>query len=145
MTMPDTTETDAAATDDAAAEHDETEVLDEPEAEDTDVAETFPREYVEKLRGQTAKYRERAKTADTYAARLHSELVKSTGRLADPTDLPFDADHLDDPEALATAIDDLLATKPHLASRKPVGDIGQGHRGGSAEPFSLLGMLKERT
>lgn len=123
---------------------DETEVV-EPEAEDTDTAETFPREYVERLRGQNAKYRDRAKVADSLATRLHAELVKSTGRLADPTDLPFDADHLDDPEALSTAIDDLLARKPHLASRKPIGDIGQGHRGGSAEPFSLLGLLKERT
>jgi hypothetical protein len=46
---------------------------------------------------------------------------------------------------LAAAVDDLLARKPHLASRKPVGDIGQGQRGGASEPFSLLQMLKERT
>lgn len=110
-----------------------------------DDAETFPREYVEKLRGQSAKYRDRAKVADTLAARLHTQLVKATGRLADPTDLPFDDAHLEDTDALADAIDDLLERKPHLASRKVVGDIGQGQRGGTAEPFSLLGMLKERT
>ncbi|MGH3642538.1 MAG: hypothetical protein ACRDUX_26320 [Mycobacterium sp.] len=143
------TDTDTTMTEDQAAEapddrpDDDTEVVDETDTEDA--AETFPREYVEKLRGQNAKYRDRAKVADAYATRLHNELVKSTGRLADPTDLPFDAEHLDDAEALAAAIDDLLARKPHLASRKPSGDIGQGHRGGSSESFNLLGMLKERT
>ena len=50
----------------------------------------------------------------------------ATGRLADPTDMPFDEVHLDDPEALAIAIEDLLAKRPHLASRRPTGDIGQG-------------------
>lgn len=107
--------------------------------------DTFPREYVEKLRGQNAKYRDRAKVADTYAQRLHTEMVRATGRLADPTDIPFDEGHLDDPDALVAAIDELLARKPHLASRKPVGDIGQGNRGGASQPFSLLGLLKERT
>jgi hypothetical protein len=38
------------------------------------------------------------------------------GQLADPTDLEFDEDHLDDPYAQAAAVDDLLARKPHLAS-----------------------------
>jgi hypothetical protein len=52
---------------------------------------------------------------------------------------------MDDPEALAAAIDELLERKPHLASRKPVGDIGQGQRGAASEPFSLLQRLKERT
>jgi hypothetical protein len=111
-------------------------------AEDPD---TFPRSYVEKLRGQNARYRERGKQADLYAQRLHLELVKATGRLADPSDLEFDEDHLDDPDTLAAAVDDLLARKPHLASRKPAGDIGQGQRGAASEPFSLLGLLKERT
>lgn len=114
----------------------------EPDAEDTD---TFPRAVVEKLRAENGKYRQRAKLADAFAEKLHHELVKATGRLADPTDLAFDESHVDDPDALAAAIDDLLARKPHLASRKPVGDIGQGQRGGSSEPFSLLNMLKERT
>ena len=63
--------------------------------------------------------------------------MKATGRLADPTDLEFDEDHLDDPDALAAAIDDLLARKPHLASRKPVGDIGQGQRGASRRSRSV--------
>ena len=31
------------------------------------------------------------------------------------------------PGALAAAIDDLLTRKPHLASRRPTGDVGQAH------------------
>jgi hypothetical protein len=107
--------------------------------------ETFPREVVEKLRQESGRYRQRAQHADTLARRLHTELVRATGRLADPTDLAFDEEHLEDPDALAAALGDLLDRKPHLASRKPVGDVGQGNRGASSEPFSLLGLLKERT
>lgn len=107
--------------------------------------DTFPREVVERLRQENGKYRQRAQRADTLAQRLHAELVRATGRLADPTDLPFDEAHLDDPEALAAAVDDLLDRKPHLATRRPSGDIGQGQRGPAAEGFSLLGLLKQRT
>ena len=81
--------------------------------------ETFPRSYVEELRQENGSYRQRAQKGDTYAQRLHTELVRATGKLADPTDLPFDEDHLDDPDALAAAVDDLLTRKPHLAQRRP--------------------------
>lgn len=78
--------------------------------------ETFPREYVAKLRDESAKHRTRAQRADDLAARLHTALVTATGRLADPSDLPFDESHVDDAEALTAAIDALLTRKPHLAS-----------------------------
>ena len=107
--------------------------------------DTFPREVVERLRQENGRYRQRAQQADTLAQRLHVELVRATGRLADPTDLPFDEAHIDDPEALTAAVDDLLDRKPHLASRRPSGDIGQGQRGPASAGFSLLSMLKERT
>lgn len=107
--------------------------------------DTFPRQVVEDLRQENGRYRQRAQKADTLAQRLHIELVRATGRLADPTDLAFDEAHLDDPDALTAAVDELLEQKPHLATRRPSGDIGQGRRGGSSEPFSLLQMLKERT
>jgi hypothetical protein len=107
--------------------------------------ETFPRAYVEDLRQENGKYRQRAQKGDEYAQRLHTEIVRATGRLADPTDLPFDAEHLDDPNKLSAALDDLLDRKPHLATRRPTGDIGQGHRGPTSGSFSLLDMLKERT
>ena len=134
---------DDTATEDAAADvEDQDQADDDRGDEDTD---TFPREVVEKLRRQNARYRERAKTTDAYAKRLHAELVRATGRLADPSDLEFDEDHLDDPDALAAAIDDLLDRKPHLASRKPVGDIRQGARGNGTEQAGLLSILKGLT
>jgi hypothetical protein len=90
-----------------------------------------------------AKYRQRARNADRLGQQLHTELVRATGRLADPTDLQFDDEHLTNPDALAAAIDDLLARKPHLASRRPVGEIGQG-AAPSAGPVDLAAMLRQR-
>ena len=60
-------------------------------------------------------------------------------------DLPFDEDHIADAGKMVAAIDELLQRKPHLATRRPAGDIGQGNRGASSGNFSLLDMLKERT
>lgn len=114
---------------------------DEPDAS----PETFPREVVEQLRQENGRYRQRAQRADDMATRLHAELVRATGRLADPADLEYAEGHLDDTDSLNAAIDELLERKPHLASRRPTGDVGQGQRGGAAESFSLLNLLKERT
>ena len=114
----------------------------EPETPEGDVEpETFPRDYVEKLRKENARYRERAQQSDALAARLHTALVAASGRLADPTDLAFDEAHLDDEEALTTAIDDLVARKPHLASRRPSGDVGQGV-GSPVKNIDLAGILR---
>lgn len=110
--------------------------------EATEEPETFPREYVEKLRKENGDNRVKAKKADDYANRLHNLLVKETGRLADPTDLPFDEEHLTNPSTVNAAIDALLATKPHLASRKPMGDIGQGIMSEASETISLAGLLR---
>lgn len=110
----------------------------QPDAE----PDTFPREVVERLRRESAGYRERAQRADGYAQRLHQELVRATGRLADPADLPFDEAHLDDPAALSAAVDDLLTKKPHLAARRPVGDIGQGATR-SAAGVDLAAILRD--
>ncbi|WP_448810465.1 hypothetical protein [Agromyces bauzanensis] len=109
--------------------------------EGDDEPETFPREYVQKLRDESARYRQRASDRDTLAGRLHTALVAATGRLADPTDLPFDDAHLDDPDALTAALDALLDRKPHLATRKPSGNIGQG-ASVVADTVSLSGLLR---
>lgn len=123
-----------------------TEVTDTESTTDDDTeADTFPREYVEQLRQENGRYRQRAQRADELAHRLHAEMVRATGRLADPADLEFDEDHLADPDKLTAAVDELLEAKPHLASRRPAGDIGQGQHGNGGGEFSLLGMLKERT
>ena len=115
----------------------------EDDAEDTTGgdAETFPREYVEKLRKEAADARVKAKRADDLAARLHTALVAATGRLADPSDLEFDDAHLEDADALNAAVDALLARKPHLASRRPIGSIGQGATA-PADSVSLAGILR---
>jgi hypothetical protein len=123
-------------------------VADQPDAETateaTEVAapddpETFDREYVSGIRKEAADHRAKAKGL---ATRLHLELVRANGRLADPNDLPFDAAHLDDPRALNTAIDELLARKPHFAARTPQGNIGQGAKDQGAQPLNLVNHLK---
>lgn len=76
---------------------------------------------------------------------MHTALVAATGRMADATDLPFDAAHLDDEDAMNAAIDELLAKKPHLAARRPFGDIGQGNRGAASEAaVNLADILRAR-
>jgi hypothetical protein len=123
--------------------------VDSPDSENTgeetgaEKPDTFPREYVEKLRDENAKYRQRAQRSDELAQRLHEALVEATGSLQDPTDLAFDESHLDDPEALQQAIDELLAAKPHLAARRPRGDVGQGQTG-TSNTLDLAEMLRAR-
>lgn len=102
-----------------------------PNPEDQDM---FPRDVVEKLRRENAAARTKAKDRDALAQRLHRVLVEQTGRLADPTDLPFDEAHLTDPDALTAAIDELLTRKPHLAARTFHGNIGQG---ATTDPASI--------
>lgn len=122
---------------------DDLDTTDDTQTTDTtdDTAETFPREYVVKLRDENAKYRQRAGHSDDLAKRLHLELVRASGRLADATDLPFDDAHLTDPAAMTAAVDALLTAKPHLANRKPTGNIGQG-ASGVADSLSLSGLLR---
>lgn len=113
----------------------------EPTGHADDDGETFPREYVEKLRKENAEARVKVKDRDDLAGRFHTSLVAATGRLADPSDLAFDDAHLDDPAALTAAIDDLLTRKPHLASRRVVGDVGQGVST-TAQSVNLAGILR---
>ncbi|MFN6542805.1 hypothetical protein [Mycolicibacterium nivoides] len=116
---------------------------DEPDED----AETFPRSYVEKLRKESQGYRERAKTAeanlDAALRELFTARVTGTGRLADPDDLPYDAELLADGDKLTGAIDELIKRKPHLAARKVSGSVGQGVTSTREEPFSLLSRLQQ--
>lgn len=120
----------------------------QPESEaDTTQPDTFPRAYVEQLRKENGERRiaatEATRRADDLAHRLHTELVRATGRLADPSDLEFNAEHLEDAGKLTAAVDALLARRPHLASRRPQGSIGQGEIGGTAD-VDLAGLLRSR-
>lgn len=105
--------------------------------------DTFPRDYVEKLRRESAGYRDRAKRVDELERRLHAALVAADGRLADPADLEFNVEHLDDPEALEAAITDLVDRKPGLRARRYGGDVGAGKRGGSnVKPVDLIELMR---
>lgn len=132
-TGPESTQTDELPEGEAIA----------PDAE-SDAAEanteTFSREYVEGLRRENAKYRSQAKGSDGLRHQLHDALVRLDGRLADPSDLAYADEHLDD---ITAAITDLIERKPHLA-RKPSGDVGQGNRG-TGDSANLLGILRQFT
>lgn len=97
-----------------------------------DGPETFPAEVVRELREEAARYRVRAKRADDYARQLFHARVAALGKLADPDDLEYSEDLVDDLPALEAAVDELIGRKPHLASRTPRGDIGQGATGAGA-------------
>lgn len=100
---------------------------------------------MEKLRRENAGYRDKAKKAEDYARELFHARVAATGRLADPDDLPFDEALLDDRDALLAAVDDILTRKPHLASRRPRGDVGAGALSADGSNVDLAGILRSRT
>ena len=101
---------------------------------------------VRKLRKEARDSRTRAKAAEARAEELARALFQARtaafGKLADGTDLEFNPDLLDDPDAHAAAIDELLTAKPHLASRTPRGNVGQGAKDTGGQPDSLLSHLK---
>ncbi|NMF32282.1 hypothetical protein HF851_08325 [Corynebacterium ammoniagenes] len=114
------------------------EVADEQEEPDT-----FDRKYVESLRRESAKYRDKAKRTEELEQRLHHALVAQDGRLADPSDLEFNAEHLTDTEALSTAIGTLIAAKPGLKAQQVSGDVGAGVREQPKPPTTdLLAIMK---
>lgn len=101
-----------------------------------DDGRTFNYDYVKGLREEAKSWRLKAARADELEARLHSELTKADGRLADWQDLPFDPEHLADPQKHADAINELLKAKPHYATRKPApgSTIHQGPVGAPVAP-----------
>lgn len=118
-----------------------------PDPAADELRQTFDRPYVEALRRSEAAHRVRAKTADALGARLVTAYAAATGRLADPTDLAAspelcDDDGVPDPGKVAAAVDALLEARPHLATRRPSGDVGQGARPGDTAGVSLAGMLR---
>lgn len=119
------------------------ETVSEGDPNDTDEGDTFPREYVEKLRRESAKYRERAQQSEKIAQRLQTALVSLDGRLADPEDLPFDWAYLEDENALSEAIAELIARKPGLRAQQITGDAGQGKRGSEKKPAAdLISLIR---
>jgi hypothetical protein len=125
----------ADASTDASPTEDTPETV-EGESEPEDDGRTFDYAYVKGLREEAKSWRIKAAKTDELQARLHAELTKADGRLADPADLPFDAEHLADPQKHAEAISNLLNAKPHYASRKPApgSTIHQGPVGAPVAP-----------
>lgn len=117
---------------------------DEDDAGDLE-AEQFPRSYVERIRNKSAGYRTRATDAETRAGDLEralfAERVRALDLLADPVDLEFRADLLDDATALEQAARDLLAQKPHYGRRGTVAGSGvRDQRDG--DEFGLLDIMR---
>lgn len=110
-----------------------------PDATPDDNEDSFDRAYVEDLRKESAGYRTQLRTVQE---QLHTVLAEQTGRLADPSDLPFDPEHLDDPAKLTAAIDALIEAKPHLKRRAfASGAAAQGPKSSSGEA-SLLDIMR---
>lgn len=124
----------------------------QPDVEGSD-PETFPRAYVQQLREENARYRQRAGRADEAARRLLEATVRSAVRdhLADPSDLLtfvdetelVDGDGWPDPDRITAAAESLAASKPHLAPRRPRGDIGQG-AAPSGDTVNLAAIMRSR-
>ena len=81
---------------------------------------------------------------------LAERLLQATVReatasiLTDPSDLPLDGDLVDDDglpdtEKITEAAKALVSHKPHLALRRPTGNVGQGARPEST-PTSLVDL-----
>lgn len=115
---------------------------DTPGDDDPDM---FDREYVERLRRESGDHRRRARDAEQVADELRAQLwrerVDSLGLLADPGDLPFDADLLDDPDGIRAAVEHLLDERPHLRTRRIRARIGQGE-GSPTTGVSLSALLR---
>ena len=112
----------------------------DPDSDETDGDEPG----ISRARQQAARYRRQLRETETerdeLAAALWLERVTALGTLADPADLPFDADALHDPDRLRELADELVTAKPHLRSRRIRARAGQGegtHDGG----VNLAAML----
>lgn len=120
---------------------------DEGDDED-DGSDTFPRPYVERLRARSAGYRARAKDAEARTGELEralfTERVRALDVLADPADLPFNADLLDDADGLRTAVAELVRSRPHYRRRGTTSSAGTGSREQAAgsSSVSLLGLMR---
>jgi hypothetical protein len=112
----------------------------------TEPQATFSADYVKSLREENAKYRLKAKQADNLARVLVTEYARGTGKLVDASDLSYSDELLDvdgnpDAEKVRDAVDALIASKPHLAAIRPIGDVGQGTQHAETMP-GLASILR---
>ena len=101
---------------------------------------------MKRLRERSAGYRARAKDAEARTAELEralfTERVRALDVLADPSDLPFDAALLEDPDALRAAADDLVARRPHYRRRGVAAGTGSREEAAAGSGVSLLGLMR---
>lgn len=99
---------------------------------------------ISQLRNEAAKRRrqrnEERDRADALGRRLFTELVRSTGVLIDPDDMPFNPELLEDPDALKAAAEEHAESKPHLKARRYT-PSGGNHRQ-DAPTVSLGSILR---
>ena len=116
---------------------------DEPEPDDGDM---FPRSYIEKLRSKQYHYRHRAQRAERRAELLARELFRSRVAdldvLADPDDLDYSDELLDDGDALRAAVSELVERKPHLRARRAAGSLGLHEPGSAGDGFTLTEVMR---
>lgn len=116
---------------------------DEPEQNDGDM---FPRSYIDKLRSKQYHYRHRAQRAERRAELLARELFRSRVAdldvLADPDDLPYSDELLEDGEALRAAVSELVERKPHLRARRAAGSLGLHEPGRAGDGFTLTEVMR---
>lgn len=110
-----------------------------PEEAEDQGDEPMSLENARKLRRENAALRQRAKDAEDRADQTAFRAqVEATGRLVNCEEMPFNPELLDNPEALNSAIDELVQRKPYLVPKK-FGEVGQGQRNESAPAdFSML-------
>lgn len=129
------------------------ETTDETPVEATETTEvsddetvTYSRADLQKLRADAAKYRTRAKDAeakvDELARALFAARVAATGKLANPAEVLFNADILDDADAINEAVDAAIAERPYIRARRIAGDVGQGPRGENTAPTDFSGLFR---
>ena len=118
----------------------------EPDAAEGDT-DVFPRKVVEDLRRESASYRDRAKTAEARAEELSRALftarVAATGRLENPAEINYNADILDDIDAINAEIDSAIDARPYIKARPQAqGNVGQGHRGEHSAAPTFADLLR---
>jgi hypothetical protein len=104
-------------------------------------------EALAKVRREAKNLRDRAKAAEARVDELSRQVfalkVAALDKFADPSDFAYDADLVDDDEALTAAVDELITRRPHYAKpRKPSGSVGQGQRGNDAGPKDFSSLLR---
>ncbi|OBB57957.1 hypothetical protein A5757_19265 [Mycobacterium sp. 852013-51886_SCH5428379] len=101
---------------------------------DAAAGDSFPREYVETLRRESAGHRDKARTAearaDELARALFTARVAALGMVENPAEIAYDADLLDDADALSAAIEAAITERPYIKARRVTGSVGQGAQGG---------------